>query len=258
MADINYVKIGGIPTARLSRRELANLLLAKSVKHSRKGSSLLFDVNGHGLALALFDKKYHDNLLKADVIHADGEPMVTASRLLTDTPVPERSATTDMFHDVAEMAQHEGKTFYLLGGQQETVDECARIMREQYPALKIVGARNGYFTQEQEAEVCEAINRSGADIVWVGLGKPKEQDFCVRNRDRINAGWLVTCGGCFNYVTGHYPRAPLWMQRYSLEWLHRLATQPRKLGWRYLTTTPVALYLLFTRTSAMKPANALT
>lgn len=125
-------------------------------------------------------------------------------------------------------------------------------MKELYPLLKIAGVRNGYFTESEEADVCREINESGADIIWVGLGKPKEQAFCVRNRERITSGWLVTCGGCFNYVTGNYPRAPEWMQRRGLEWFHRMVTQPRKLAWRYFSTTPVALYLLFARTGDLK------
>ena len=209
---------------------------------------LLFDINGHGLAMSLFDKEYRDDLNAADIIHADGQPLVTASRLLTKSPVPERSATTDLFHDMAKAAEESGKTFFLLGGSEEVVNACADTMRRLYPALIIAGVRNGYFSDADEEKVCAEINASGADIVWVGLGKPKEQAFCVRNRNRISAGWLVTCGGCFNYVTGSYARAPLWMQRTGTEWMHRMMTQPRKLLWRYVSTTPIALMLLLLRT----------
>jgi len=123
-------------------------------------------------------------------------------------------------------------------------------MQQMYPSLDIAGRRNGYFSAADEAKVCQEINESGANVVWVGLGKPLEQAFCVRNRDRLNAAWLITCGGCFNYVTGAYARAPEWMQKAGLEWVHRLLTEPKKLGWRYLTTTPLALILLFARTSS--------
>ena len=73
-----------------------------------------------------------------------------------------------------------------------------------YPGLEIVGRRNGYFARGEEAAICEEINRSGADIVWVG-GLPLEHAFCVRNRSRLQAGWIVTAGGCFNYVTRPLP-----------------------------------------------------
>ncbi len=243
------VIIGGIPTVRLSRQGLVDLLLDND--DTAPTSKLLFDVNGHGLALSLFDKKYRRDLLAADFIHADGQPLVIASRFLTKSPVPERTATTDVFHDVAAAAQRQGKTFFLLGGTDEVVEACRRRMIELYPNLRIVGTRNGYFSRDEELAVCEEINESGADIVWVGLGKPKEQAFCVRNRDNLK-GWLITCGGCFNYVTGHYARAPGWMQKGGVEWIHRLLTQPRKLWWRYISTTPVALFLLLTKTSSSK------
>jgi exopolysaccharide biosynthesis WecB/TagA/CpsF family protein len=119
-----------------------------------------------------------------------------------------------------------------------------------------VGRRHGYFSQADEAEICEDINRLGADIVWVGLGIPLEQAFCVRNKHRLDVGWMVTAGGCFNYVTGHYRRAPLWMQKIGFEWLHRLWREPRRLLWRYAFTNPHALFLLLTRTSSLPMRGA--
>lgn len=255
-ADIHRVTIGGISTACVSRKDLVDLMLVDGKSDDAESPRLLFDINGHGLAMSLFDRKYREDLNAADIIHADGQPLVTASKILTKSPVPERSATTDLFHDVAEAAQFSGKKFFLLGATQEVVAECAQKMQGLYPSLNIVGVRNGYFSGTEEADVCKEINASGADIVWVGLGKPKEQAFCVRNRERISAGWLVSCGGCFNYVTGSYARAPLWMQRTGTEWLHRMITQPRKLLWRYLSTTPIALLLLLVRTSdQIKPGR---
>ncbi|AYG70158.1 glycosyltransferase (plasmid) [Rhizobium sp. CCGE531] len=248
IANIQRVIIGGVPTDCVSRADLVGLMLA-SKPHGSNTAKLLFDINGQGLALCLFDKTYRAHLNSADIVHADGQPLVTASRLLTNTPVPERSATTDLFHDVASAAQKSGKAFFLLGGTEEVVHACADAMRKLYPGLRIAGMRNGYFSEADEADVCAEINASGADIVWVGLGKPKEQAFCVRNQDRLQADWLVTCGGCFNYVTGAYGRAPMWMQQTGTEWLHRMLTQPRKLFWRYLSTTPIALVLLLLRTT---------
>jgi len=251
MSLLEYVTVGGIKTARLSRQGLVQAI-ASEIRTRPEGSppKLLFDANGHALALAIANRSYLDDMKKADIIHADGEPLVIASRLLTRSPIPERSATTDLFHDVARSAHGDGVKFYLLGGSEEINRECAAKMQQLYPSLEIAGRRDGYFSVDDEAAVCDEINASGANVVWVGLGKPKEQAFCVRNKHRLNAAWLVTCGGCFNYVTGAYARAPEWMQKAGLEWVHRLLTEPRKLGWRYLTTTPVALFLLCARTSS--------
>lgn len=250
MSNVETVTVGGYETARLSRAELIALMvedcLAARTRSQR--AKAVFDLNGHGLAMAVWNRSYRADLKAADLIHADGQPCVLASRLLTSTPIPERSVTTDMFQDAAAVAARAGLSFFLLGGTEDNNASCAAEMQRRYPGLKIAGRRHGYFSQEEEPAICDEINRSGADIVWVGLGKPKEQAFCVRNRDRLQVGWLITCGGCFNYVSGLYGRAPHWMQDYGLEWLYRLLRDPRRFGWRYLSTNFVALYILLRRT----------
>ncbi len=125
-----------------------------------------------------------------------------ASRLFAHQAVPERSATTDFIHDAAKAAEKNGLSVFLLGATETVNAQCAEILRFTYPDLKIAGRRNGYFKREDEAALCEEINRSGADIVFVGLGVPLEYDFSVRNKHRLRAGWVVTCGGCYNFVTG--------------------------------------------------------
>lgn len=244
------VIIGGVKTACVSRDELARLMIADCVaaRGEPRRPKLIFDTNGHGLSLAASDPRYLECLESADLIHADGQVIVTASRFLTSSPIPERSATTDFFHDAAKAASEAGLRFYLFGATEEVNARCAEIVQGLFPSLQIAGRRHGYFPATVETAICDEINASCADVVWVGLGKPREQEFCVRNRHRIKAGWLITCGGCFNYITGQYSRAPKWMQMAGFEWLHRMATNPRQLFWRYLTTNPHALFLIATRT----------
>ena len=240
------VIIGGIRTTRLARTQLCDLVL--DATDSSATPRLLFDINGQGLAMSLWDRPYREALADADVVHADGQPLVIASRLLTATPVAERSATTDLFHDVARGAVNTADSFYLLGASEEVNARCAATLERTYPGLRIAGRHHGYFGPASEDGLCRSINETGATIVWVGLGKPLEQEFCVRNRHLLRARWLITCGGCFNFVTGGYQRAPKWMQQAGFEWLHRMVSRPRQLAFRYLTTSPVAAYLLLTRT----------
>ncbi|HEY1637884.1 MAG TPA: WecB/TagA/CpsF family glycosyltransferase, partial [Rhizomicrobium sp.] len=80
--------------------------------------------------------------------------------------------------------------------------------------------------------------------------------FCVRNRHRLNAGWIVTCGGCFNFITGGYARAPRWMQASGVEWLYRLLRDPQRLFWRYAVTNPLAIFALLTKTGTSVASNA--
>ena len=244
------VTVGGIPTACVSRRQMGGLMVGDCLAARGGGRSprLVFASNGHAIALAALDPAFRRQFGQADLIHADGEPVVVASRLLTDTPVPERSATTDFLFDAARAAQQFGLRFYLLGSTEEINARAAENLLKAYPGVKIVGRRNGYFAREAEAAICDSINASGADVVWVGLGVPFEYDFCLRNKSRLKAGWIVTCGGCFNFAAGDYVRAPQWMRDNGLEWLHRLWREPRRLFWRYAVTNPIAAAMLLFRT----------
>jgi N-acetylglucosaminyldiphosphoundecaprenol N-acetyl-beta-D-mannosaminyltransferase len=242
------VIVGGIPTSTLGRQDFTQLILAECTAPGQERPLLLFDINGQGIAMAARSPEYRGHLLSADIIHADGQPIVIASRVLTDKPIVERSATTDLFVDVIAASVGTGIGHFLLGGTEQTSADCAAKLETRFPGLALSGRRNGFFSREEEDAVIAEINASGAEIVWVGMGKPREQAFCVRNRDRIKARWLITCGGCFNFVTGSYRRAPGWMQAAGLEWLHRMILNPRRLAMRYLVTNPIAVYHLLTHT----------
>jgi exopolysaccharide biosynthesis WecB/TagA/CpsF family protein len=210
---------------------------------------LVFASNGHSIALAASNAQFHRYFQEANLIHADGQPVVLASKLLTRDPIPERSATTDFIHDAARAAPASGLRFYLLGGTARVNEMCADMLMAQHD-VKIAGRHHGYFGKSEETTLCETINASDADVLWVGLGVPREYEFCVRNRHRLNVGWIVTCGGCFNFVIGEYMRAPRWMQSCGLEWLYRLLREPRRLFLRYAVTNPLALASLLTRTGS--------
>ena len=247
------VMLGGLTTACLSRDSLAQMMLMdclESRANPLRQPKLVFASNGHAIAMAAQDEAFRFTFEQADIIHADGQAAVFASHL-TSTPIPERSATTDMIHDAARVAAQHGLRFFLLGATEEANAQCARKLKQMYPGLNIVGRHHGYFGELDEDELCDEINLTQPDVIWVGLSVPREYEFAVRNKTRLRAGWLVTCGGCFNFVTGAYARAPQWMQALGLEWLFRLMREPRRLFWRYAVTNPLAIYLLLTRTNAV-------
>ena len=248
--------VGGMNIVTASRQALAAAMVADCASRDAGAGRprLVFDANGHALSLRRTDPEYRRAVDQADIVHADGGFLIPASRWMCPQPIVERSATTDMIHDFAAAAAEAGLSFYLLGGTEEVNAECARRLSHQYPRLRIVGRRNGFFPAAEEGAVVDEINACAPDVLWVGLGKPKEQIFSVTYRDRLRAGWVVTCGGCFNYITGNYRRAPEWMQRHHLEWVHRMCTEPRKLLWRYVVTTPHALVIAFSRRRDMTPS----
>jgi exopolysaccharide biosynthesis WecB/TagA/CpsF family protein len=250
------VTVGGIRTARIGRESLAQLMLADCMqaRAAETHPKLVFASNGHAIALAAQDENFGAVFSQGDIIHADGQAVVFASRL-TKAPIPERSATTDFIHDAAALAASHGLRFFLLGATEEANARTAEILTRRYPGLVIAGRRHGYFSLADEDEVCDQINLTKPDVIWVGLSVPLEYEFAVRNKARLKAGWLVTCGGCFNFVTGAYRRAPGWMQQAGLEWLFRLAREPKRLFWRYAVTNPIAIFLLLTRTNAQPAAG---
>lgn len=241
------VRIGGVQVSTLSLAALIERMHSEAPARLLAGAPplLVFDCNGHALSLNASDPAYRADLARADLVHADGQVIVAASRMFAPAPIADRSSTTDMFIDSLAGAAAKRVRYYLLGGTEQVNADCAAKITAETPGLALAGRRNGFWKPEEEDGVIAAINATAPDVLWVGTGKPREQAFCVRNRDRIRAGWIVTCGGLFNYITGDYPRAPRWMQDAGLEWLHRVATNPRHLAWRYLTTNPHALWLIW-------------
>jgi N-acetylglucosaminyldiphosphoundecaprenol N-acetyl-beta-D-mannosaminyltransferase len=250
MTAVEHVFVGGVRVATMSRAELAQTIvrdcLERRTEKAQAPPRLLFDANGHGISLAARDADYRRALDAADVVHADGGWIVLASRFLSGAAIRDRSATTDMIHDLAAAGIEHGISHYLLGSTEAVNAACAERLKQMYPGIAIAGRRHGYFGPEEEAAVIAGINSAEPDLLWIGLGKPREQLFAVANKDQLRAGWAITCGGCFNYIAGDYRRAPRWMQDNHLEWLFRAVTTPKLLR-RYATTSPHAIRLALTR-----------
>ena len=202
-------------------------------------------VNGQVISLCAADARVQALFAEADVIHCDGQPLVMLSRLLGRQSIPERVATTDLYPATAALAAARGVTFYLLGATPEVNAEAVARSRAAHPGLRIVGASHGYLTPDAEAAVVAEIARLKPDILWVALGAPREQEFCRRHRESLaGVGVIKTSGGLFDFLAGAKRRAPVALQRAGLEWLFRLALEPRRLFLRYLVTNPHALLVM--------------
>jgi N-acetylglucosaminyldiphosphoundecaprenol N-acetyl-beta-D-mannosaminyltransferase len=250
--DVPVATVGGLPIAIIDRAQSAQLMIDVSLARRGGGQRPLIvtSANGQVLSLCATHASIRDLFLQADLIHADGMPMVLASRFLQQHALPERVATTDLFHDVAKLAPKHGARFFLLGAARSIVNVAAKRARALYPDLDIVGQDSGYLRREgDEARIVDTINAAQPDILWLGLGAPAEQAFAIRNRDRLhNVGVIKTSGGLFDFLSGKNSRAPAWMQSAGLEWAYRIYLEPRRLAARYLLTNPHALFLLLTRT----------
>jgi N-acetylglucosaminyldiphosphoundecaprenol N-acetyl-beta-D-mannosaminyltransferase len=248
---IESVIIGGIRTARVTRAELAQIM-ASDISLARGGylqkPRIVTSSNGTTIAKYHTSRHFRQLLNQADLVDADGMPVVFASRIFCRKRINERVATTDFVLDAAAAAVENGSRFYFLGGKRGVAEEAARTLRILFPELQIVGIRDGYFKPEEEKEICREVREAGTDVLWVGMGSPRQEAFATANRDQLaGVAWIRTCGGLFDHYTSKARRAPCWMREWGLEWVHRARMEPFRLGIRYLWTNPVALFFLLTR-----------
>jgi N-acetylglucosaminyldiphosphoundecaprenol N-acetyl-beta-D-mannosaminyltransferase len=182
-----------------------------------------------------------DILRKADLVTPDGMPMVWASRLL-GTPLKERVTGADLVPRLAQAAAARGKSIYFLGGRGDVGQRAARKLKNQIPNLKIAGIDSPFVRIEGETldtaldedrAIVDRINRSGADILLIGFGNPKQEVWFERNRHRLQVPVSIGVGGTYEFIVGSVARAPEWMQKYGLEWLFRITQDPARLWKRY-------------------------
>jgi N-acetylglucosaminyldiphosphoundecaprenol N-acetyl-beta-D-mannosaminyltransferase len=173
----------------------------------------------------------------ADLAVPDGVPLLWASRLI-GSPLPERVNGTDLVERLSEMAARNRYSVYLMGGSPQTASAAADILRLRYPGLKVAGYSCppvGFDRHPSTNDpVVEAIADSGADILFVALGAPKQEKWIMEHADRTGVSHAIGIGGSFALISGHIHRAPDWAQRRGLEWAWRLAHEPKRLWRRYL------------------------
>jgi len=240
------IMIGGMPITVIDRHGAAHLMADAARTHDRGSPPRYFtSANGEVIARVRADPQMALLFQSADQIFADGQPLVLASRWLCSSTLPERVATTDLFHDVARLAEGEGLSFYLMGSTEAGNSKAVSVVRKAYPGLRIVGHCNGYLTGEALERKLDEINALAPDILWLGLGVPREQIFIRDYSSRLtNVGVIKTSGGLFDHLAGKVPRAPTWVQKIGFEWMWRMAMEPRRLFWRYFTTNPKAFYAI--------------
>lgn len=168
---------------------------------------------------------------------ADGMPLVWASRL-KGTPLPERAAGSDLIFALAAKAAAQGASIFLLGGNPGAAEKCAAVLCEKHSGLRIAGIEcpaPGFESDNARMEQLIARVRSASpDIVFVALGSPKQEKLIETLRQHLPRAWFLGIGITFSFVAGEVKRAPMWMRKTGLEWLHRMAQEPRRLVKRYL------------------------
>lgn len=199
--------------------------------------------NVHSVVTASRDPAFRQAVNSADMATSDGAPVAWALRKL-GFPAQERINGPDLMWRYLREAERAGQTVYFYGSTNETLEKLRAAIQREFPALEIAGMHSPPFravsATEDEAEVAE-INQSGAHVVFVGLGCPKQEKWMAAHQGRVNAV-MVGVGAAFDYHSGALKRAPLWWQHNGLEWLYRLVSDPRRLLKRYMVTNTLFIF----------------
>jgi len=195
-------------------------------------------VNVHCMNVRARDDRYASILEAADVVYCDGTGVRLGARL-AGIPIPARMTGADWIHDLCRFAIARGLSLYFLGGEPGVAAEAARRLQELYPGLTIRGVASGYG--EADPSIAE-VNSSKPDILLVGMGTPTQEKWIASHRDELDVPVVWAVGALFDFMSGRIPRGPRWMTEHDLEWLCRLAAEPRKLWRRYLIGNPLFVW----------------
>ncbi len=206
----------------------------------QRESRMVAICNVHSVVTARQEPAFAAVLAQADLATPDGAPVAWLMRRLGWHGQQRINGPDLMWHYCVQAAERR-ESIYLYGGTPQTLERLQDRLRRDLPALQIAGAMSPPFrtlSAEEDEAVVQAIAASGAGTVWVSLGCPKQEQWMAAHRGRVPAV-MIGVGAAFDYHAGTLRRAPVWMQQRGLEWLHRLASEPRRLWRRYLNTNSV-------------------
>jgi len=231
---MSSVRVLDISVERCSEDEL--LAHIQQSIESKEGNLFTY-VNVHVANLYQTDTCVLDYLLASKVRYCDGEGIRLAARLL-GKKIPERIALTHWIWELTKWCSEKKYSVFLLGGKKETMDIAENRLREKVPGLTVAG-HHGYFALSENERILDEINTAQPDVLFVGLGLPRQAEWIMENRKRVRVGAILPCGMMIEYLAGGASVAPRWMQRAGTEWLYRLVQEPARLWSRYLIGNPL-------------------
>jgi N-acetylglucosaminyldiphosphoundecaprenol N-acetyl-beta-D-mannosaminyltransferase len=207
----------------------------------------VFYVNAHSMNVAADDPSFDTLLRSGDLVYCDGTGVRLAARLLGE-PLPQRMTGADWIHDLARLCVAHGHSLYLLGGERGSAAEAAHALQRIHPGLRIAGTRDGYGWNQDTIAAIRAVQ---PDILLVGMGTPRQERWIEEHHTEtgVPVAWAV--GALFDFASGRLRRGPHWMTDHGLEWLCRLAVEPRKLWRRYLIGNPRFLWRVLRARAAL-------
>lgn len=238
---IEPIKILGVPVHPMTMAEAVN-----SLEQRMLGGEQTFVVtaNAEIIMMCQDDAEYNNIISKqAELVLPDGAGAVWAGRHL-GYKVPERVAGFDLYNQLLALSAQKGYKAYFFGGSPGIAEAAKAKSEEMYPGVQVVGCHNGYFTDADVPAIIKEINNSGAEMLFVALGAPKQEKWILAHRHELRPRILMGIGGSFDVLAGKMERAPKWMQDASLEWAFRLYKQPSRFM-RMMALPKFALKVLF-------------
>jgi len=206
---------------------------AISAAHEKNSLNFITYLNAHCVNIYFRDPQYAQIINRADLVYADGQAVIWASRFLGE-PLPERISAGDFFMEFCRKCVEEDLSLFLLGSAPKVAEKAMKNIRAEVPGIKFKGACHGYFQKEKTAGVLATIKEAAPDILLVGMGVPIQEKFARNHLTELNVPVTWCVGALFEYFAGETPRAPRWIRRIGMEWLFRLTMEPRRLWKRYL------------------------
>lgn len=191
-------------------------------------------VNAGKIVAMQKDLQLRQSVNESDLINADGQAVVWASKVL-GKPIKERVAGIDLMVNLVQLAHDKNYKVFFFGAKEDVVKKVVNTYSDQYSSNIIAGYRNGYFKKEEEQAIAKEISESGAHILFVAISSPTKENFLYENKALLQkVNFVMGVGGSFDVVAGKVKRAPQWMQKIGLEWFYRFVQEPKRMWKRYL------------------------
>lgn len=236
-ADLPTVQVLGVPVAQLD----AEAALTEVVRlYEARAPALLAYVNAHTLNIAWTNETYRALLRDADLVLNDGAGLALAGRLKR-RPFPANLNGSDFNPRIVELAARRGWPVFFLGARPGVAAAAAARLAERLPTLRVAGARDGYFERSESRSVAEEVRAAGTGLLMVAMGNPLQELWLGEHLAVTGARLGVGVGAFFDFTAGRARRAPGWMNRAGIEWVWRLAHEPRRMWRRYIVGNPLFL-----------------
>ncbi len=240
---VQTIPLHGLHISNITMAQPLDAILdAIPARSGSMGPFTIFTPNAEIVMQSVRTPALRSLLNSADLLLPDGAGVVLGAKIL-GTPLKEKVSGIDVAKGLLTRGRKQKLRFFLFGGKPGVAEQAAIHMLSDYPGIQIVGTRNGYFDPADTPAIVEQINRSRADIAFVCLGAPKQEQWIMENRDVLACGAALGLGGSLDVFAGTGRLAPEWMRRAGLEWLFRLVREPRR--WRRMLDLPRFVLLTF-------------